>query len=56
MQSIWEMGYQSQWAHGQFNQRKNKNDFYTQAVRLIPPAIKKEVVKNRINKKWHPTR
>jgi len=54
MQSIWEMGYQSHWAHGQFKQRKNKNEFYTQAGRLIPPEIKKEVVKNRINKKMAP--
>ena len=54
MQSIWEMGYQSQWTHAQFNQRKNKNNFYAQVGRLIPPDIKTEVVKKRIDEKMTP--
>jgi hypothetical protein len=54
MQSIWEMGYQSQWAHGQFKQRKNKNDFYAQAGRLIPPEIRKEMVKKHLDEKMAP--
>ena len=55
MQSIWKMGYQSQWTHAQFNQRKNKNDFYVQAGRLIPPNIKTEAVKNHLNEKMTPS-
>jgi len=54
MQSIWKMGYQSQWTHTQFNQRKNKNDFFAQVGRLIPPDMNTGVIKKRIDEKMTP--
>jgi class 3 adenylate cyclase len=32
------LGYQSAWAQGYLPQRRDRNDFYTQVGKLLPPG------------------
>lgn len=54
MQRTWEMGYQSSWAGQHFQGRKEKNAFYFEAGRLIPPQKKSQQVISRINHQKKP--
>lgn len=40
LQRYWGLGFQSEWANGQFTDRKAKNAFYEQAGRMIMPGGK----------------
>jgi len=49
LERLWGLGYQSAWAQKNFKNREQRNTFYTEVGKVIPPGVVDKKIQKQIS-------